>query len=92
MKFKGQVYCPPQYKGKAFVPGRFAMTCCAEDITFLGFKCVSMETPNLKDREWVTVTAKIKVEFYKEFDGEGPVLYAQKIEKAEKAKEEVVYF
>lgn len=92
VKFKGQVYCPPQYKGKAFVPGRFAMTCCAEDITFLGFKCVSLETPNLKDREWVTVTAKIKIEFYKEFDGDGPVLYAQKIEKTEKAEEDVVYF
>lgn len=92
VKFKGQVYCPPQYKGKAFVPGRFAMTCCAEDITFLGFKCVSMETPNLKDREWVTVTAKVKKEFYPEFEGDGPVLYAQKIEKAEKALEEVVYF
>lgn len=92
VKFKGQVFCPPQYKGKAFVPGRFAMTCCAEDITFLGFKCVSLETPNLKDREWVTVTAKIKEEFYKEYNGNGPVLYPQKIEKAEKAEEDVVYF
>lgn len=92
VKFKGQVYLPPQYKGKAFVPGRFAMTCCAEDITFLGFKCNSLETANLKDREWVTVTAKIKKEFYKEFEGDGPVLYAQKIEKAQKPEEEVVYF
>lgn len=92
VKFKGQVYLPPQYKGKSFVPGRFAMTCCAEDVTFLGFKCNSMETPNLKDREWVTVTAKIKKEFYKEFDGDGPVLYAQKIEKASKPEEEIVYF
>lgn len=92
VKFKGQVYCPPQYRGKAFVPGRFAMTCCAEDITFLGFKCVSMETPNLTDREWVTVTTKVQCEFYEEFDGDGPVLYAQKIEKAEKAEEDVVYF
>lgn len=92
VKFKGQIYLPPQYKGKAFVPGRFAMTCCADDITFLGFKCVSLETPNMKDREWVTVTAKIKKEFYQEFNGDGPVLYAQKIEKASKPSEEVVYF
>ena len=21
------------------VPGRFAMTCCIEDVTFIGFKC-----------------------------------------------------
>lgn len=92
VKFKGQVYHPPQYKGTAFVPGRFAMTCCADDITFLGFKCVTLEALNLKDREWVTVTAKVKCEYYKEFEGDGPVLYAQKIEKAAKPEEEVVYF
>lgn len=92
VKFKGQVYRPPQYKGMAFVPGRFAMTCCADDITFLGFKCVTLETHNLKDREWVTVTAKVKCEYYEEFEGDGPVLYAQKIEKAAKPEEEVVYF
>lgn len=92
VKFKGQVYKAPQYKGKAFVPGRFAMTCCAEDITFLGFKCVTMETPNLKDKDWVTVTAKVKCEYYPEFEGDGPVLYAQKIEKATKPDDEVVYF
>lgn len=92
VKFKGQVYRPPQYKGMAFVPGRFAMTCCADDITFLGFKCVTLEAPNLKDREWVTVTAKVKCEYYEEFEGDGPVLYAQKIEKAAKPEEEVVYF
>ena len=92
VKFKGQVYRPPQYKGMAFVPGRFAMTCCADDITFLGFKCVTLEAPNLKEREWVTVTAKVKCEYYEEFEGDGPVLYAQKIEKAAKPEEEVVYF
>ncbi|MBR1865109.1 MAG: GTPase [Lachnospiraceae bacterium] len=92
VRFKGQVYCPPQYKGNAFVPGRFAMTCCAEDITFLGFKCVSSEAPKLKDKEWVTVTAKVKREFYQEFDGDGPVLYAQNIERSKKPLEEVVYF
>lgn len=92
VKLKGQIYCPPQYKGKAFVPGRFAMTCCEDDITFLGFKCYSMETPKLKDREWVEVTAKIKCEYYDEFGGEGPVLYAQKIEKTKKPDEELVYF
>lgn len=92
VRFKGQVFWPPQYKGKAFVPGRFAMTCCAEDITFLGFKCVSAQAKGLKDREWITVTAEVKQEYYEEFQGEGPVLYARKIEKAEKPEEEVVYF
>lgn len=35
------VYKPKQYNNKGmFAPGRFAMTCCVEDIRFIGFKCV----------------------------------------------------
>lgn len=92
VRFKGMVYKPKQYGKDAFVPGRFAMTCCADDIAFIGFKCNSDEAKNLKDRQWITVTATIKSEYYKDFQGNGPVLYATKIEKASEPKEELVYF
>lgn len=90
--FKGMVYKAPQYEGKAFVPGRFAMTCCAEDVTFVGFKCYYDLTSELKDKSWVMVEATVKKEFYKEFDGEGPVFYAKSIKPADKPDEELVYF
>lgn len=92
VKFKAMVYKPKEYKGKAFVPGRFAMTCCADDIAFIGFKCEYASTPTLTDREWVIITAKIKSEYYKEFQGEGPVLYDAALSKTGPAKEELVYF
>ncbi len=34
------------------------MTCCAEDIRFIGF-CVNTLNDNLKNGDWVTLTANI---------------------------------
>ena len=90
--FKAMVHKPKSYKANEFVPGRFAMTCCAEDVAFIGFKCYSDLAKHLKDRQWVTVTGTIDKEFYPEFEGEGPVIRATKIEPAKPAEEELVYF
>ena len=90
--FKAMVHKPKDYGTKAFVPGRFAMTCCAEDIAFIGFKCYFDAAKHLQDRQWVTVTGEIGKEFYPEFEGDGPVINAKKVEPAKPAEEEVVYF
>jgi len=90
--FRGLVYNPGDLKRNVFVPGRFAMTCCVDDIQFLGMKCKYDEAYSLEHRSWVDVTASIKVEFAKEYRGLGPVLHAVKIESAEKPDDELVYF
>lgn len=90
--FKAMVFKPKQYGRSAFVPGRFAMTCCVEDITFVGFKCYYDGAKNLVDRQWVDVTATIDSEYYPDFEGEGPVLHAEKVVLTGPAEEEVVYF
>ena len=90
--FKAMVFRPKQYGNNAFVPGRFAMTGCVEDIQFVGFKCYYPGAKNLVDRQWVDVTAKIGYEYYPDFDGEGPVLTAEKVTLTGAPKEEVVYF
>ena len=69
-----------------------AMTCCVEDITFVGFKCYYDGSKNLIDRQWVDVTATIKKEYYPDFEGDGPVLYAEKVVLTGPPEEEVVYF
>ena len=38
MKMKAVVYRPKSLFKDNFVPGRFAMTCCADDIRFIGYK------------------------------------------------------
>ncbi len=92
VEFKGQVYHPKGAKDDVFVPGRFAMTCCAEDVAFVGFPCRYDEAFFLRDKDWVQVKAKIGSSFSKEYGQDAPVLYAQEIGPASKAEEDIVYF
>ncbi|MGN0161134.1 MAG: GTP-binding protein [Lachnospiraceae bacterium] len=80
-----------------FVPGRFAMTCCADDVRFIGPFCKSLITTDerirkLKKDECIKLTAKIVVEDCKFYKGEGPVLYATEIESAPMPSAPYVYF
>ena len=98
IKAKVVVYKPRQYNNKGmFAPGRFAMTCCVDDIRFIGFKCVlddktAEELKPFADREFIDLTAKAKVEYCKEYKGDGVVLYAMDIKGAEKPEDDLVYF
>jgi len=90
--YKAQAMTGMKLPKGTFVPGRNAMTCCAEDIRFFGFLCKYDKARSLKKGEWVTVTAEIKWEEAKVYDGEGVVLYAQSVEKAERPEDPLVYF
>jgi uncharacterized membrane protein YcgQ (UPF0703/DUF1980 family) len=90
--FLAKVYRPEKLKKGIFVPGRFAMTCCEEDITFIGFKCKSDQAEQLEHKSWIEITAKVHIEFAKEYKGKGPVLYLEDWKPAEKPEDELVYF
>ena len=93
VKIHGQVYKSRDPKSDVFVPGRMAMTCCADDMQFIGFLCKSKQTRSLKAGSWVNVTAEIRFEKAREYNNEvGPVLYASNVEEAEPAAVEWVAF
>lgn len=93
IKFLALVYNPEKMSRKGmFVPGRFAMTCCVEDVQFLGFKCKYPKSEEIGHKSWINITAEVHVEFAKEYRGKGPVLYPVSIEPAEKPEDELVYF
>ena len=92
VSFLALVYNPDKLKKGIFVPGRFAMTCCVEDITFIGFKCKYPDEDKIPHKSWIHITAQIKVEFAREYKGKGPVLYPISITPAEKPEDELVYF
>ena len=92
IKFLGLVYNPDKLKKGIMVPGRFAMTCCVDDITFIGFKCKYEKENELPHKSWINITAEVHVEFAREYKGKGPVLYPISIEPAEKPADELVYF
>lgn len=93
VSFKAMAYHPKEYKdNKAFVAGRKAMTCCAEDITFVGFPCEYEKQSEIPDKSWIRVTAKVRAMMNRQTREPSPVLVAQKIEKDTAPEEEVVYF
>ena len=73
-------------------PGRFAMVCCEQDITFYGLIAKGAGLEQYKNRDWVEVTAKMSVEEHKAYKGKGPVLNILSIAPCRKPAQEVVSF
>ena len=92
VKFTAMVLKPKGFPTGYFVPGRMAMTCCADDMAFLGFACEYDGADALSDRQWVKVTAKVSKEYFADYQGEGPVLHALGVEKTKAPKETVISF
>lgn len=90
--FRALVYNPENLKKGFFVPGRFTMTCCVDDIQFLGFKCKYDKENEIEHKSWIDFTGEIRVEFAREYKGKGPVLYPIDIKPAERPDDELVYF
>ena len=97
-RYKGKVFeftamalKAPEFPKNYFVPGRMAMTCCADDMTFLGFVCKAREARHLETGNWVKVCAKMAYEYWTDYDGIGPVLYGESVEPAEEIKEVVQF-
>lgn len=90
--FTAMVLKPSGFPKDYFVPGRMAMTCCADDMAFLGFACEYGRAEALKDKEWVKVTATLTWEYWADYEGEGPVLHAVSVEPAKAPDKEVIDF
>ena len=90
--FKAQAMTGMRLPKGTFVPGRNAMTCCAEDIRFFGFLCRYDRARSLKKGQWITVNARIAWEHADVYEGEGVVLYAQSVEPADRPEDPLVYF
>ena len=92
VQFLAMVMKPKEFPKGYFIPGRMAMTCCAEDMAFLGFACKYAQADKLTDKQWVKVTAKVEKEYFEDYQGEGPVLHAISVEQARAPKETVISF
>ena len=68
------------------------MTCCADDISFVGVIAKYEMAKTLKHNSWITLTAKVKYEFNKEQQEDLPVLIVQNIEPAQEPEDKITYF
>ncbi len=92
IQFTAMVLKPEGFPRGYFVPGRMAMTCCAEDMAFLGYACEYDKAERLTDKQWVKVTARVAREYFADYGGEGPVLKALSVEQTNAPKEEIISF
>lgn len=88
-------FCESAEPGKKhFVPGRHIMTCCEDDIEFLGFLCNYTQDINYEHGEWIRVTVKFDYgpcEMYGPGE-EGPVLELVESKNGIQPEQELVTF
>lgn len=92
IEYVGMVAKPMDMAVDFFVPGRMAMTCCAQDMAFLGFACKWKGAKDLPEKAFVKVNATIHIEDFHAYQGQGPVLYANSVQICKEPKEPVIDF
>ena len=92
VRFTARVLRTPAFPKGSFLPGRNAMTCCADDVAFIGVLCYFDQAASLKSRQWVEITARLRWQYCEAYKDEGPVLYAASVEQTQPPKEDLVYF
>ena len=92
VKFKGIVARDEKLNANTFIVGRHVMTCCVEDIKYVGLVAVTEGNCNLKLGDWVVVTAKVSVEKHKLYGGKGPVLHVNALSMTTAPEQKVVTF
>lgn len=76
----------------AFIVGRYAMVCCADDTSLIGLLVHYDDSNSLNVNDWVHVKAKVRVEFDEEYNGNVPILYAENVAITDALDDELVYF
>lgn len=97
IQVKTMVRRPQGAPAGIIVPGRYAMTCCEDDITFIGYLCKLEHTKSktlkkVTDKDWIVLTAKVGYGYHEAYKGEGIVLEALRIEETNPAKDRLIYF
>ena len=92
VRFKAQIAKLRKEKEGFFAPGRFVMTCCVDDIEFMGIPCKHPKASELKSREWIILTATVDVRFHSIYRGIGPVLTAVSLDPAIAPEQDVATF
>ena len=79
VEFTGQVLKPPSAPKDVIIPGRMVMTCCENDMQFLGMVCRYEGAGHYKNRDWIKVRAEFRFEDHALYGTRGPVLYAREV-------------
>ena len=91
MRFKAMAYTGGRLPKGYFVPGRMAMTCCADDVRYYGYPCKAEMKIDAKTKSWMQIRARFEYEAVSSFGNKQPVLYLIDMEPATEPEDKVVY-
>ena len=90
---KGRAFMANGMPNNCYVFGRHAMTCCADDISGIGFVCKIANSRELPGpQQWIEVTAKVNKGYSMLHRRDAIILIQQKVKLAQAPEEEVVTF
>lgn len=93
IQFVAMVLRPSDFPDGYFVPGRMVMTCCADDMAFLGYACQFDGAKDLAEKSWVRVTAEVQIGRFQGYRGEeGPILHSLSVSAAKEPKQPIIDF
>ncbi len=93
IKFKGMAAISKKAPKDCIVLGRHIMTCCEADIAYDGFAVkLNGLVDGVKMRDWLIVTAKVKLEYNSIYRSQGPVFIAEKAERCAPPEEIVATY
>lgn len=92
VRFRGLVATDPKFPAGTFAVGRHVMTCCVEDIQYMGIAADWENAGTLHSRDWIFAEGKIAFEKSRLYKGKGPVLHVSSVTKADPPEKEVATF
>ena len=90
--FRGKMMKSKAMGSKYFGLGWMAMTCCAEDMQFIGYICESPKARGFSSGSWIEMTAKVEIRHMLAYRGKGPVFRAIDMKLTDPPASELVYF
>lgn len=79
VSFNAMVVTSKKLPKGTFIAGRYAMTCCSDDIQLYGHLCKTDLGKKLKNKQWVNIVARVDFEYSEEYQEEECVLYPESI-------------
>ena len=92
VRFKAQIALSEDLEADELIVGRQMMTCCADDIAFAGLIAVGNSRTDLKNSQWIELTASISIEEHPGYDRPGPVLKVTELSPCSAPAETVASF
>ena len=93
VRVKGRAAVDKRLPKGCFVFGRHVMTCCVDDIEFVGFACSwDGKNPPLKAGDWIMLEAKMDIRMHPAYGKPGPVLEPVSITPAQAPAQDVATF